>query len=169
MTAPARRRRLAVLLTSPLLTASLAGCTLGGLLTPEQLAVREAAAAEDPGRDASYYDLEVGSCFDLPSKSAADVLLYESCDTPHAYEVFHRADLPDDQPPGETAFNTFVSRECRGAFADYVGTEPRLSHLGFSAVVPSSASWDEGDREVLCLLEAITDRELVGSARGSGQ
>ncbi|MDO5053552.1 MAG: septum formation family protein [Pseudoclavibacter sp.] len=169
MTAPVRLRRLAVLLTAPLLAAPLAGCTLGGLVPPEQLAAREAASAEDPGRDASYYDLEIGSCFDLPNKSAADVLLYESCDTPHAHEVFHRMRLPDDQPPEGTAFNAFVSRECRGAFAGYVGTEPRLSHLGFSAVVPSRASWEEGDREVLCLLEAITDRELVGSARGSGQ
>lgn len=175
MTAASRGTRavLACLLTIVLLSAC---ATLHEADQSEELAKdHEPSSSDAPGRNASFYDLRIGSCYDLLEHSDDDIRLYDSCEPPHLYEVYAEATLPDTMirsdgdRPDRSAIRRFVSDTCDAHFEGYVGTPPQRSQFQFTAITPSEESWAEGDRQVLCVLELIREQPTTGSAMGSGR
>ena len=90
------------------------------------------------------------------------------CSEPHDNEAFAVfdvafADYPVDEDMGELAYNS-----CMTHFESFVGKEYDSSTLEITTLYPSSASWAEDDREVVCAIFDMNAKKLVGSAKGLG-
>ncbi|MEE8601881.1 septum formation family protein [Euzebya tangerina] len=125
-----------------------------------------------PGVEQSVFELAVGTCFNNPGtadeiENVAEV----PCETPHDNEVFALVDFPgaDGEPfPGREPIQQFADEQCRGAlFSDYVGSEYLESRYFVSQLTPTEGSWDQGDREIVCILFS-SGEQLSGSVRGAG-
>ncbi len=132
-----------------------------------------ATAAPPAESDQSVFDLQVGTCFNDPgSTDEIQTVGAVPCEGPHDNEVFalvqHPAG-PADPYPGREALAQFGEEQCQGQlFADYVGTEYQFSRYFASQLTPTDRSWEQGDREVICLLFDSTT-QLTESVRGSGR
>lgn len=129
---------------------------LGGVLAA-------CAAGED-----AVASLAVGDCFDEPpAASDLEAVPVVPCAEPHRYEVVGAVLLADTVVPGGDLEEAAVEA-CAGAFESYVGTAPEDSDLRRAALVPTTAGWEDDDREALCL---VTDPQgsLVGSVAGAGR
>lgn len=127
---------------------------------------------EAPGEDASVFDLTVGDCFNTGSTSdEVQQVGVVPCEEPHDAEVFHLVSYPDDGTgfPGLEVLNDFAAQECQGQpFADYVGIAYAESRFFTNQLTPTEGSWEQGDREIVCLLYDATT-QLDFSVRGSAQ
>jgi hypothetical protein len=117
----------------------------------------------------NVFSLEVGTCFDDPDNfnEVSDVPEVE-CSEPHDNEVYYLFDLPDGSFPGSAAVDTAADEGCFAAFQPYVGIDYVNSILWYSYLTPTSGSWDQGDREVVCFLWHGELQKLEGSMQGSG-
>ena len=109
-------------------------------------------------------DVAAGDCYD-PAEPDTVVLI--DCSEPHAFEVF--ASFVQDGPsyPG-TALDATASEQCERAFGTFVGVEFAASELVLRYVKPSRATWEQGDREVLCAVaepSGAATGTLAGAAR----
>ena len=144
-----------------------------------------ASGSPDPspspaGSATSAFDLELGDCFDTENITTVDEVAVVDCDEPHVYEVFGLTDVEagDDEPyPGEEALNTAADEACRPAFADYVGIPYDDSEWFATFINPSEGTWQQGDREILCVVHEeappgpdgteLPPPPVTGSAEGS--
>lgn len=142
--------------------------------TPQPFETGTSTPTPPPGAatDQSVFELAVGTCFDDP-ESAEEIQSVGAvpCEGPHDNEVFALVDHPagpDDPYPGREALTEFADEQCRGqAFNDYVGSEYQFSRYFVSQLTPTDGSWEQGDREIVCLLFDPAE-PLVGSAQGAG-
>lgn len=118
----------------------------------------------------NVFELAVGDCFD--DTSSADTELSDvpivDCTEPHDNEVFFTFELADGDFPGDDAILTEAESRCLPAFEDYVGRDYASSELDIFPITPTSGSWDNGDREVICALYDLELEKLTGSMQGSG-
>lgn len=115
---------------------------------------------------ATYVDeLAVGECFD--EVGSDDEVEREVCLEPHDAEMFAVETLPAQAWPGESAVVKASEATCDKAFLAYVGIEIGKSRLDTDFWYPDSASWDEGDRKVLCIAYGPDGDLLDGSVRGT--
>jgi len=107
-------------------------------------------------------DLAVGDCYD---QAGQGVVLVLDCADPHSFEVF--ASLLVDAPeyPTDTLETTATDR-CRTAFGSFIGLEYDASELSLRYVAPSDTTWEQGDREVLCIVADPAGR-TTGSLAGA--
>jgi hypothetical protein len=121
--------------------------------------------------DMQVEDLRVGDCFDLKDPEATEVAEVEAkpCTTPHEYELFHLADMPDGAFPSDEAVTAFAETECVPAFNAYVGMDYQDSALYFSWFAPSTETWDDGDRAVQCATYDPENAELTSSVRNAAR
>ena len=125
------------------------------------------------GDDVSVYELEPGDCLNLPTEGEAPIeeLPRRDCDEPHDAEVYAIDDLTTDAEnyPGLDVVAADTERICRGdAFERYVGTDVESSRYGYYYLFPSDDSWEQGDREYVCMVISLDGSSLTGSAEGSG-
>jgi len=119
-----------------------------------------------PGEGA-VTDLRAGQCLDRPETATAiEEVEVVPCDDPHDLEVFALVELPDGPYPGDSGRSQVAQEACADRFAAYVGVEPSASARSTGFLVPTEQGWDEGDREVVCLLYD-PDERLTGSMRAS--
>ena len=158
---------------SPGATTATPGTTPATPITPAPF--DEPTAPDQPvaGADQSVFELAVGTCFNDPG-SAEEIQSVGSvpCETPHDNEVFALVDFPagpDDAFPGREALSTFGDEQCQGAqFEDYVGVPYAESRYFATQLTPTEGSWEQGDREVVCLLYDSTT-QITGTVRGTAQ
>ncbi len=117
----------------------------------------------------NVFDLEVGDCFDDPDSfdEVANVDLVD-CADPHDNEVYHLFDLADGAFPGLSTVETNAAEGCLEAFEPFVGRDYATSQLDIRYLYPTSETWDNGDREVVCAVFDLTGAQMTGSQRGSG-
>lgn len=110
------------------------------------------------------YSFQIGDCIQL-----SDVDLVESveglpCADPHDAQVYSEFELTTDAYPGDDAASTAAGEGCYQRFEAAVGVpyqdEPDLA---FTAFFPTQDSWDQGDREVTCLLVRVDNAPWTGS------
>ena len=154
---------------------STATAASGGEVTPTTTADATQAATSTGGGTLDVFALNVGECFDDPPNIGAGTQVQElegiPCEQPHDNEVYALIDYPggSSEPyPGDEAINSFMEEECLAAFEDYVGGEYATSNLDFGNLTPTSGSWEQGDREIVCFLYDSDLAKLEGSAEGSG-
>jgi hypothetical protein len=133
-------------------------------------------------------ELDVGDCFQepatvsgltttVPGASTPDAERVLSvptvkCDEPHDFEVtiIHKADGADDAYPGSAAIANASTSPCAAGFEDYVGASPQESALDSTPLLfPTKLSWEDGQRDVVCVAVSDDESQVVGSVRGQGR
>jgi hypothetical protein len=137
------------------------------------------ASRDDSGEivgsgDLDVWTLQVGDCFDDPAD--LDDVVFDvaalPCSEPHDNEVFSLVPIAGtfgETYPGDAALQEYSYEACIGEpFDSYVGTDYLDSSLEVFTFTPSDESWDEGDREVVCVLFRLDFEKLTGTAGNSG-
>lgn len=130
-----------------------------------------AVAAVSACGGTSVLSLEVGQCVtDQASGDEVSSVPVVDCAEPHYGEIYALPQVPDGPFPGDEALQQTAQELCAGQdFQTYVGVPYEQSEIFFSTIVPSEDTWEDGDREVVCIL---TDRErtdITGSLRGANR
>lgn len=146
-----------------------AGTAKGSALTLEV----PDAGDDDAGGDEGALGLvsfvgQVGDCYEnLPDGGRAGSAI--SCEGEHRVEVYHAFDLELSTFEAETV-STQAADGCLEAFDPFVGVEYAASIYDAFPIQPTEMSWEQDDREVLCLLTLYaSDEPTVGSAADTGQ
>lgn len=105
-------------------------------------------------------DAPTGTCLDWSDIDASDAGKVD-CGEPHVFEVSGRITLGlpfgDEAafPPEET-WRTLVAEQCTPLTVQYLGGRfDPFGRYSVGAIKPSQASWDHGDRDLRCGLQAI--------------
>lgn len=122
----------------------------------------------------AVYDIEPGQCFAGPKevKAQIDDLDEVPCDEPHDREAYAVATYQSpegedgDEYPGEEDLTRFADGACAGEFEGYVGVDFADSKYFFTYLLPSPRSWEDDDREVVCLVIG-TGEPLTTSVKDS--
>lgn len=111
--------------------------------------------------------LEVGTCFDDPEsfEEVSDVPRVD-CPEPHDNEVIALRQLDGSSFPGDDIVAGLADELCLAAFDEYLGIAYADSIYEFGWLVPTQASWDSGDREVICFIYDPTFAKITGSVQG---
>ncbi|HUG83521.1 MAG TPA: septum formation family protein, partial [Euzebya sp.] len=142
-------------------------------LTPSPFAQPTDPGQPADGADQSVFELAVGTCFNDPG-SAEEIQQVAAvpCEAAHDNEVFALVDFPagaEDPFPGRESVSSFGDEQCQGQlFDDYVGIAYIDSAFFVTQLTPTEGSWEQGDREIVCLLYEPTT-QITGSVRGSGR
>jgi hypothetical protein len=111
------------------------------------------------------------SCFDLEETKPDEPWrgTRRPCTVPHEMQVYAVVDLHDDAPPtSDEKLGAEAEESCLQRFAEYVGVSYAESLLEVLMLHPTTESWKQGDRRVVCLLSRPEGELLKTSARGSG-
>jgi membrane protease YdiL (CAAX protease family) len=128
-----------------------------------------------PAGDLPSIELEVGACarVDLEAGQAVDEESEVDCDEPHDVEVASRDELPggpfDDVTFDDREVARVADEACRESFEAYVGADWLDSDHDYLPVLPDPDRWEDGERELVCLVVPWADDELTEPARGSGR
>jgi len=148
-------------------------------VAPSASASAEASAspseAAGGGEEVSAFDIEVGDCFIADGDELKSVLVVD-CEQPHTYEAFqvfdHEAGT-DEAYPGDDVLVEYADTQCQLSFEEFVGRDYRTSIWYITSIGPTSATWAEADREIICtLVQQDLDGhpiEVTGSAMGSAE
>jgi hypothetical protein len=116
------------------------------------------------------FNVQVGDCFNDTNSDSDEVSSVPGvpCSDPHDYEAFSVFDVsfesyPDEETMAETAYASCVER-----FEPFVGKDYESSTLDVTTMYPSTESWAQNDREVVCAVFDMESNRLVGSAKGRG-
>ena len=137
-------------------------------------AERDDSGAVVGAGDVSAFEMRIGDCFDDPSSAEEQVssLTAVPCETPHDNQVFALLDYPggsDDAYPGQQTLLDYSNDACLEPFEPFVGKAYEESHFAISVLFPSSDSWDQGDREIVCFLYDLTLEPWEGTAEGRAE
>lgn len=122
------------------------------------------------GGDADVFSLEVGDCIaEGSSAQEIDTVPVVDCAEPHEQEVYFSYDIPEDDMPSEAELQAIAEEQCFDAFESFIGEPYETSELDFGSMYPTADSWDDGDREVLCLVYEVSGGEVEGSLEGSNR
>ncbi|KAA3639186.1 MAG: septum formation family protein [Armatimonadetes bacterium] len=119
-------------------------------------------------------ELSVGDCFQdwegatqLATQQVEGVETVD-CDVPHDNEVYALVEMTEASFPGAEAVETRAYESCLERFDSFVGTPYADSRLDFGALFPTDASWDQGDRTIICFVYDVEFLRLTGSMEDSG-
>ena len=124
----------------------------------------------DNGEEVSVRDIQAGQCIaPVDGEVFVGRVLLESCDGPHRYEVAGDYQLSGAAYPGNVDLLRDSYRNCQPIFEEYVGIPFWDSEFDIRTITPSPASWEQGDREVTCLIVGVSGNPLEVRARDSGR
>lgn len=121
----------------------------------------------------NVHTLVVGDCFNdtetiLTSGSAVTDIPRENCTLEHDNEVIASIELTQAKFPGDDAVETMGTERCLPKFEKFIGVSTaEAGTLAYDSFVPSDASWELGDREILCFVYD-TAAPSVYSLKGIG-
>jgi hypothetical protein len=120
----------------------------------------------------STLDLNVGDCFNSGA-GEGEVASVEkkNCSELHDYEIYAAFNHPgasDDAFPGSDPMADFAEQGCVDRFEPWVGKSYEESDLYIYHLSPSSDTWGQGDREVLCAVY-LQNEQMQGSMEGSAR
>lgn len=90
------------------------------------------------------------------------------CSSEHDSEVYSSKDLTDSTFPGTAPLSRAAEDFCGASFRAFVGMSYDDSILQLSYLFPTTASWRNGDREILCLVYD-PDGDTIGTLRGANR
>ena len=121
----------------------------------------------------SVSELQVGDCFnniEADPNMAPTVVPLASCDGSHSNEVFNKVQIDDSKystVPTDDEMLAEMRSACLDAFESYVGIDLDSSSYLVRTYKPSSETWKNGDRTIICLIDSQPGSPLFGSARGT--
>jgi hypothetical protein len=128
----------------------LSGCSLLNQVT--NTTQRDASGTPTAENDnADVFSIKVGDCLnDATASGTVTTAPIVPCSKPHDSEAYKSIKMKDGAFPGKDAVKTQADEGCGAAFADFVGISFDDSNLQISYYFPTSDSWANGDREILC-------------------
>lgn len=109
-------------------------------------------------------DLELGQCFDV-SADGAFALVKPDCSWQHDHELFARKKLEGATFPGDAAVAESANEFCTAEYITRMAAPPSdNARFSVEYFAPSSHSWAEGDRTVLCSMVSASGQPSTGSA-----
>ena len=129
------------------------------------------AAVSACGGETSVLNLEVGQCVNTEAEGEVSSVPVVDCAETHNGEIFSLPQLPDGDFPGDESVRQSANELCAGQdFQTYVGKTYQESAIYFSALTPTTETWGDGDREIVCILTADeTGSQSTGSLRGANR
>ena len=128
---------------------------------------RDESGSVTEGGDESVFELAVGDCLtDSATTGVIEDVPVVPCDEPHASEVFHTFDVADGDFPGD--FTADIESGCLPAFEEFVGVAYDQSALEITWLEPTAESWEQGDREVACIVNDPAGN-VTGSLEGAAR
>ena len=88
------------------------------------------------------------------------------CSEPHDYETYAVFDVSMDSYPSEEEMAELAYDSCIKRFDSFVGLEYESSVLEVITMYPTTESWRQNDREIVCALYDMNEEKLVGSTKG---
>ncbi|MEM7414097.1 MAG: septum formation family protein [Gemmatimonadota bacterium] len=118
----------------------------------------------------SAFEVQVGDCFDDEAFSASEISEIPAipCSTPHDNEVYATFDVSAEEFPGDDEIDWMASEGCYERFEAAIGKSYEDSVIDFTTMYPSSGSWKNGDREVVCIGFHMELEKLEETIIGSG-
>ncbi|MCW4386600.1 septum formation family protein [Salinibacterium sp. SYSU T00001] len=125
---------------------ALTGCSIGAI---SQSITNAVEGKED------VFSIEVGDCFNDDTGAVEEIssVKMPECTEEHDNEAYYIYDVSDDDFPSYDAAAIEEDAEygCFSQFEQFVGASVEETSLHYSYFYPSAASWEQGDREILCL------------------
>ena len=120
----------------------------------------------------SAFEIRVGDCFNDPlvddGQLVQDIALID-CSKPHDEEAYFAEDMKYPSYPGEQTIKDFAQSNCLPKFFEFIGADATYTgNLDYGYFFPSSGSWDEGDREILCYVYDL-DQQVTGTLEGAAK
>ncbi len=114
------------------------------------------------------FQISVGDCFDDVSSLDDEVnsLPGVPCSEPHDNETFAVFDLTISTYPEGESMGGLAHESCLVHFESFVGKDYDSSSLDIMTLFPSTESWKQDDREVICAAYDMNAAKLVGSVQG---
>jgi hypothetical protein len=138
-----RTRRIVGGIVLSLAAVALAGCSL-----------LESVVTGVPEGESDVFTIKIGDCLnDASAPDEVTTIPVVDCSEPHDSEVFARTDSTSPAFPGDAALSDELTTFCTGdAYTQFVGIPYLESTYETSGYFPTSGSWDDGDRELLCTI-----------------
>jgi len=150
------------------------GANLGGNETASDTDPTSGDDAEASGESVDAFSLSIGDCIldPLEGESEGEVFDVESvdCEQSHDSEVFALIDHPageDEAFVGTEEIVEFAGMSCEEEFEEFIGVSYAESEYFLTFLHPTDASWEDGDREVVCLVYD-EDGPVSGSLQDAG-
>lgn len=168
------RHRLALAAIALAAAAALSGCSAISQFMPATQPVRDAETGEvtEQNDHADVFAIEVGDCLNTAGLSSVDQVSdvpVVPCTEPHDDEVYHAYEVADGEFPGEETIESDAMTTCQEEFASFIGVAYEESALDFWPMYPTEGSWENGDREVLCIAWDPSGAKLTGSLAGAAR
>lgn len=118
----------------------------------------------------NVFSLEAGQCFDDPDnfEEVSNVPIVE-CSEPHHNEVYDVFELPDGAYPGIISVEMTAEDACLAGFEPFVGLDYASSQWDIGYLYPTPDTWENGDREVVCMVYDLSGQRTSGTAGGSAR
>ncbi len=110
-------------------------------------------------------NLEVGDCLIEPDGDEFTTVQTIDCAEPHDLEVYAVYETPMTE---YLDIEVDAVSQCLNEFRAYVGVAYRDSEYEFDWLQPTEEGWDDGDREIRCILWSPTG-QTSGSALDSNR
>lgn len=129
---------------------------------------RDSTGAIVDGGSVDAFSVKVGDCFnDSGSMEEISSLPGVPCAEPHDNEAFAAFDVTlSSYPENEDAMWDLAYQSCMDRFEGFVGKDYESSSLDVFTMYPSTESWQQNDREVICAVFDMDANKLVGSVEG---
>ncbi|MCR2814183.1 septum formation family protein [Microbacterium sp. zg.Y1090] len=132
----------------------------------------ESSQPDESGEAVDVFSISLGDCLNtsaLSDTTQVDSVPVVPCSEPHEDEVYYTFDSTDPEYPGEDALVSEAGETCIAEFADFVGIAYEESALDYWPMYPSEQSWEQGDREILCMVYDPSGEKVTGSLAGSAR
>lgn len=167
-------RKIAKAIAIPALAVALmgaTGCSILNSFMPTSAPTRDASTGEitEGNATADAFAIRVGDCFDGEDLSE-DIYSVPvvPCGEPHGDEVIHAFDMQGSEAPDDAAVDAAFEAECIPAFESFVGIAWEESTIDMWPMFPSTGSWAEGDREMLCIVYDPAGK-VTGTLKGAAR
>lgn len=118
------------------------------------------------------FNVNVGDCFNDYSASITNQVTSVPgvpCNDPHDNEAYAVFDVTiSSYPESEDAMAQFAHDSCVERFDSFVGRDYASSSLDIITLYPTTQSWKQSDREIVCAVYDMEASKLVGSVQNQG-
>ncbi|HEV8488166.1 MAG TPA: septum formation family protein [Candidatus Limnocylindrales bacterium] len=114
--------------------------------------------------------LRVGDCFEEPTGvEVVDDVQHHPCGENHDSEVIFVGEHPAANgaaPLSDAGYREWIGANCLPAFTAYTGVDLMAQEvLDVGYFVPTSDSWGDGDRTVICYVVRVDGAQMTQSVR----
>lgn len=126
--------------------------------------------AEQYETDSAAVGVNPMDCLDGTEPADADVATVP-CEDAHELEVFVRRPIFEEEDATYSSDDLEILGDamCVAGFESYVDKPYFDSDLEYRTFVPSEEAWDEGQRDVVCVLFDLDGTTLEGTSKDSGR